>query len=272
MKTDQFQVHIDVEDEHWWFRGRRAILLALVSTLLPPSKQHLVVDVGCGTGANAAALAQLYRCIGIDISDEAIEAAKRRFGDVEFICGSAPDDLGQEAGRAAMFVLNDVIEHIEDEYQFVSDLLAAARPGALILITVPADPDLWTEHDVSFGHYRRYLPATLREVWEGQPVSELLLAPFNTRLYPLIKAIRALNRRLGRTSGAAGTDFAMPLPPINALLTRVFAGESRRLLVAIRSPVSRPARHGVSLVAVLRREAGMVAKRGGAAAMPALEG
>mgnify|MGYP001793061047 FL=1 len=123
-----------------------------------------------------------------------------------------------------------------------------------------------------FGHFRGDLLATLREVWEDQPVKEVMLAPFNPRLFQFIKAIRALIRRLGRTSGAAGTDFAMPLPPINALLARVFAGESRRLLEAIRSPGSPPAHHGVSLVAILRRELGTVAMRSRAAATPAVEG
>jgi len=261
LQTDQFQVHVAVEEHHWWFRGRRTILLDLASAILPPSKQRLVVDVGCGTGANAAAFQERYECIGIDISSEAIDAAKRRFGGVEFVCGRAPEDLGPDAGRADLFVLADVIEHIEDEFQFISELVAAAKPGAFILITVPAEPELWTDHDVSFGHYRRYLPGTLREAWQDLPVTEVVLAAFNTRLYQLIKATRAVNRRLGRTSGAAGTDFAMPLPPINALLTRVFAGESRRLVESIDSRGLSTRRHGVSLIAVLRREPGEVPVR-----------
>ena len=261
MKTDQFQVHVAIEEHHWWFRGRRAILLNLASAILPPSKEHLVIDVGCGTGANAEAFNQRYRCIGIDISAEAIQAATKRFKDVPFICGAAPKDLGEEAGRAGLFVVADVIEHIEDEFRFISDLVAAAKPGAFILITVPADPELWTDHDVSFGHYRRYLPSTLREVWQDLPVTECVLAAFNTRLYRLIKATRSVTRRLGRTSGAAGTDFAMPLRPINALLTQIFAGESRRLLESIRSPESATPLHGVSLIAVLRREPGKVPTR-----------
>ena len=38
----------------------------------------------------------------------------------------------------------------------LSGLLAAAAPGAYFLLTVPADESLWSEHDESFGHYRRY--------------------------------------------------------------------------------------------------------------------
>jgi len=221
----------------------------------------LVVDVGCGTGANAAAFARNYRCVGIDVSQEAIDAAKKRFPGVEFICGAAPGALGELAGQADLFVVSDVIEHIGDDIGFVSDLVKAMRPGAFLLITVPADPDLWTQHDESFGHFRRYLPDTLRDVWSGLPVTEVVLAAFNTRLYGAIKAVRFLNRKLGRTSGAAGTDFAMPLAPINGALTRVLAGESGRLVEALRSNERNGPARGVSLVAVLRRDSGAVTRR-----------
>ncbi len=261
MKSQQFQVHIDVEDRHWWFVGRRRILVEVASALVAPSMDRLLIDVGCGTGANTAAFAHNYRSVGIDISAEAIEAAKRRFPGVEFICGAAPEALGELAGRADLFVVSDVIEHIADEIGFVSDLVSAMHPGAFLLITVPAEPELWTQHDESFGHFRRYLPDTLREVWSGLPVTEVAVAAFNTRLYGAIKAVRYLNRKLGRTSGAAGTDFAMPFAPLNRALEKLLGGESRRLVEGIESGHWRRPGHGVSLVAVLRREDGVVTRK-----------
>lgn len=261
MKSEQFQVHVAVEDHHWWFVGRRKILLDIASALLSADADRLVIDVGCGTGANAAALSRNYRCVGIDVSQEAIDAAKIRFPGVDFICGAAPAALGDLADQADLFVVSDVIEHIEDEVGFVSDLVEAMKPGAFLLITVPADPSLWTQHDESFGHFRRYLPDTLREVWSGLPVTELVVTAFNTRLYGVIKAVRFLNRKLGRTSGAAGTDFAMPLAPINRALARVLAGESAGLVRGLNAGRHHGAARGVSLVAVLRRADGTVTKQ-----------
>ena len=221
--------------------------------LVPPSTERLVIDVGCGTGANAAAFATRYRCVGIDISQEAIDAARARFPEVTFVCGSAPADLGPLAGQADLFVVSDVVEHIADDARFVSELVGPMKPGAYMLITVPSEPDLWTQHDVSFGHFRRYVPDTLRKAWCGLPVEEVGMASFNTRLYGLIKAVRAVNRRLGRTSGAAGTDFAMPFQPVNRALTWLLAGESGRLVRGLKSGDSHQPGHGVSLMAVLRR-------------------
>jgi SAM-dependent methyltransferase len=261
LKSDQFQVHVAVEDRHWWFVGRRKIILDVAAAVVPPSKQHLVIDVGCGTGANAAALGRRYRCVGIDVSDEAIRAARSRFPDMEFICGAAPEALGALAGDADLWLLSDVIEHIPDDLGFVAALVEAMKPGAFLMLTVPADPALWTKHDESFGHFRRYLPATLRDVWAGLPVREVGLAAFNSRLFGVIKAVRFLNRKLGRTSGAAGTDFAMPARPVNDVLTRVLAGESRRLVAGLKSGELHGPSSGVSLLAVLRREEGLVVKR-----------
>ena len=86
--------------------GRRRILCRLVAEVLPPSPQAVIVDVGCGTGGNIAALADRYPCVGIDTSAEAIELARQRFPKVRFIAGRAPSDLGELAGQARLFLLD----------------------------------------------------------------------------------------------------------------------------------------------------------------------
>ncbi len=99
-----------------------------------------------------------------------------------------------------------------------SRLLAAAPTGCYFLLTVPADQSLWSKHDESFGHYRRYDANRLESVWAGLPVSTLLISYFNSRLLPLIRLIRAWNRRRSHAAGRAGTDFWMPNPLSNFLL------------------------------------------------------
>jgi hypothetical protein len=71
-----------------------------------------------------------------------------------------------------------------------------------------------------------------------------------------VRLVRAWTQRRGKAAGRAGTDFWLPSPPVNALLTAVFAGEATRLTAALRSTNSfRPIyRAGASLVALLRRE------------------
>ncbi len=283
MQHEQFQLHAEVEDRHWWFVARRRILCRLIEELLPPDPAATVVDVGCGTGGNIAALAGRYRCVGIDTSAEAIELARQRFPQVQFIAGRAPQDLGGLAGEARLVMLTDVLEHVADDRAMFAELFAAAAPGCCFLVTVPADMSLWSEHDESFGHYRRYDPDQLADVWKDLPATTLLLSYFNSRLLPLVRLSRAWSRRRGRSAGRAGTDFWLPNRPVNSLLTALFAGESKRLSAALRRRIQDPRRlcfsitppdgssiegtdvmlkhnlpayrAGVSLVAIVRREA-----------------
>ncbi len=257
----QFELHADIEDRHWWFLGRRKIMERIVRRVLPPSRQTTVVDVGCGTGANIAALARDYCCVGIDTSPQAIRFAQGRFPNVRFLCGSAPAELGSIAADARMFLLMDVLEHVDDDCAFLSGLLAAASPGAHFLLTVPANPSLWTEHDVSFGHYRRYDISRLQRTWDGLPVTVRLLSHYNSRLYPIVKVVRAASRRRGHARGIAGTDFTMPVAPLNVLLDWILAGEAGVLVNALEGRRCQGFSSGVSLVALLRREPGRIVVR-----------
>jgi hypothetical protein len=94
----------------------------------------------------------------------------------------------------------------------------------------------------------------LATIWGGLPVRVRLLSYFNSRLYPIVRAVRTVNRWRGRTVGAANTDFNLPAGPINSVLETCMAGERRRLVGAIDTN-RRGYRHGVSLVAILEREA-----------------
>jgi len=260
MHTEQFQLHADIEEGHWWFVARRRIVQRLIARVVPPSRAATIVDVGCGTGANIAALAEHYSCVGIDTSAEAIALARQRFPGVRFVVGQAPQALGDVMPRARLVMLMDVLEHVSDDFALLSTLLAAAPAGCYFLLTVPADETLWTEHDESFGHYRRYDAGRLEQVWAGLPVKVHLLSYFNARLLPLIRLVRGWDQRRGKAAGRSGTDFWIPRPPFNALLGAVLAGEGRRL-VKMLSGRGRPYRAGASLLAVLRREAGPIAVR-----------
>jgi 2-polyprenyl-3-methyl-5-hydroxy-6-metoxy-1,4-benzoquinol methylase len=247
MQSAQFELHAQIEDRHWWFVGRRKILRRLIEAVVPAGQQNVVLDVGCGTGANLAALAGGYQCVGIDTSAQAIELARERFSSIEFRHGYAPADVSDVLARANVVLLTDVLEHVPDDFSLFSSLLAATRPGTYFLVTVPADASLWSRHDESFGHYRRYDAERFARVWSGLPVSCHLASHYNSRLYPAVKLVRWWNRRRGEAHGAQGTDFNMPAAPVNRCLEWMLADESRRLLDLM---------SGRRQVALLRREPG----------------
>lgn len=253
MQPAQIDVHADMEQAHWWFLGRRRIMRRLVEDLLPPGRNELVLDIGCGTGANLAVLAPDYRCAGLDRSGYAIDLARRRFPEIRFETGGSLETLGETRREIRLILLMDVLEHIGDDRGFLAGLVDEVGPGTHFLITVPADPRLWSWHDESFGHFRRYDRRQLELLWAGLPVRSRLVSCYNSRLYPLIRLIRLINQRLGRTSGAAGTDFKIPPRPFNRLLERVLSGEGKVLAAVLAGRRLTGYRRGVSLIAVLQR-------------------
>jgi 2-polyprenyl-3-methyl-5-hydroxy-6-metoxy-1,4-benzoquinol methylase len=249
-----YELHAGIEDRHWWFAGRRRILRAVVERVCPPGAGRSIVDVGCGTGANLAALADGWRCRGLDASSDAVRLAGERFPGLEVVRAEDPLERADWLREADVVLLMDVIEHVEDDFELLSRVLGPLRAGAHVLITVPADPQLWSPHDESFGHWRRYEAQRLRLIWQGLPVTERLLSGMNARLLPVIRTVRGVRRRLGRAAGHANTDFRLPFAPINGALTDFFAGESARLLRALDG--GRGYSDGASWIAVLRREPG----------------
>jgi SAM-dependent methyltransferase len=260
MQLPQFQVHADIEERHWWFLGKCDLIVALLKEVLRGQAAPFVLDTGCGTGGSTAAINRTFCCVGVDPIPEAITYARTRFPEVEFHVGSVPQDCSDLLADADAVLLLDVLEHVEDDFHFVSSILAAMKPGALLLLMAPHDPALWGPHDRGFEHYRRYTLPRLRMLWAGLPVTELLLSTCNARLYPLAKVARFLTRLLGHSFGPSSTDLSLPPWPVNPLFRWIFAGERHRLLRALKGQ-GRGYAHGVSAIALLRREQGAIVPR-----------
>lgn len=250
MQREQFELHAAIEQRHWWFVARRTIVEALVHELIAPGA--VALDVGCGTGANAAALATSFRCEGMDTSEDAIALARQHWDGVTFHHADALDPATPLPPELSVVLLMDVLEHIDDDVSFLSGLVDRMEPGAHLLITVPANPSLWSRHDDAFGHHRRYTMDSLPRVWAGLPVEVRLLTPYCSALYPAVWTVRTAMRPFAGSFGDADTDFRMPPGPVNATLRRLFAAERHHLVPLLRGERARSFPFGSSLVAVLR--------------------
>src|SRR5439155_390073 len=82
---------------HWWFRGRLAVLLAILRRLLPPGHARLL-ELGCGTGNVLAALAEFGEAVGMETHPDLAAAARAAGLDVR--TGRLPDDLVAPPGCA----------------------------------------------------------------------------------------------------------------------------------------------------------------------------
>ena len=61
------------------------------------------------------------------------------------------------SGIFEIIVLLDVIEHVADDLSFLQvNVHPKLAEGGMVLISVPAHPSLFSEHDEFLGHHRRY--------------------------------------------------------------------------------------------------------------------
>jgi SAM-dependent methyltransferase len=196
--------------------------------------------------------------VGFDASETAIRIARARFPTARFEVAADLEAPVAAARDADLVLLMDVIEHVEDDFRFLSSFAAALRPDAHLLVTVPAHPDLWSPHDVASGHWRRYTHERLARVWRDLPLEPRLVTHCNAVLAPLVRTARRLRRRKPPVHGA-GADLAVPRAPVNALLRFAFERERGPLVRALQSGGRAPYRDGISLLAILRRRAGACA-------------
>jgi SAM-dependent methyltransferase len=96
-----------------------------------------VLDVACGLGTWLEVLrARGARVSGIDISERAIEACRRRFPDGEFHVGVAESLPFADASFGLVTCMGS-LEHFLDKPAALREMVRVARPDAAFLILVP---------------------------------------------------------------------------------------------------------------------------------------
>ena len=244
MDPASYEIEAQVERDHWWFRGRRRILATFLDGLDPPLPAGAtVLDVGCGTGANTAVLADRgRRVVGVDASPIAHRLRRRAgwAGGVRAVSGTLPFADATFDLVAAL----DVLEHLDDDRAAIHELRRVARPGAVVLIFVPALRLLWGLQDEHAHHRRRYSRAGLRALVSAAGFEVERITYFNSLLFAPILAAR-LAMRIRRPPGIV-SENQIGGRRLNALLERVFRSEAP-LLARFDLPI------GVSLACIARR-------------------
>lgn len=199
-----------LEDAHWWYRERRHLLSRMVAGVTPGT----ALDIGAAGGGNTRVLqAAGWSVAALEYGADGAEVAAERGLSVLRADATA---LPVADDSLDLVVAFDVLEHILDDDAAVAEVARALRPGGRFLVAVPADPRLWSDHDVAVDHVRRYTRTTLREVLERGGFEVASMTSWNVLLRPVV----ALRRRT-----SSGSDLDTVHPVVNLGLRAIVTVE-----------------------------------------------
>ena len=220
MERVVYQQMAELDDRHWWYRARRKIIADLIrrEAHLPPNAE--ILEIGCGTGHNLAMLSGFGHVEGLELDDEARAISERRLGR-SIMSSPLPELAGVPDRHYDLIGAFDVIEHIDDDRAALGSIATKLKPGACFIMTVPAHQWMWSAHDRVNHHKRRYSTSQLKALFEGSPMKLQKLGYFNSLLFPLAVAERAVSKLRGKEEA----DVKLPPALLNAALEKVFGAE-----------------------------------------------
>jgi SAM-dependent methyltransferase len=246
MELVEYERMREHERSYWWHVARRSLLADVLRWGVPEDPERPGLDLGCGTGANFGLLAPFGRFVGSEVEGTLwADGRPRPERPVLLARGESLPFPDECFGLCTFF---DVLEHVDAEDAFLREIRRVLRPGGRIFLSVPAYMFLWSDHDVSLHHHRRYIRRTLRDSLTRNGLEVVRVTYAMASILPLVAGYRLLSRLVPRGEKAKASYVPTP-EPLNHLLTRVVSAEGAWLKRA-------DLPFGTSLFAIARRPAG----------------
>ncbi|MFI5457926.1 MAG: class I SAM-dependent methyltransferase [Isosphaerales bacterium] len=189
------EILLDLEEivrRHPWWQARARLTLRLLDDLglKPPAR---ILDAGCGWGITLDALEKRgFQATGLDISRRALERLDRP-GRI-LVEADLTKKIEHSVPLHDAVLALDVIEHLDDDRAAVRRLGALVKLGGIVIVSVPALPQMFSEFDAIQGHRRRYLPETLRTAMAGTGLELERVFWWGRWLVPVLRRQRARSR------------------------------------------------------------------------------
>jgi SAM-dependent methyltransferase len=247
-----FERLFSIEDRHFWFRARNAVIDTVVghiSARLDPG--YRVLEVGCGTG-NVLKMLEA-RCsdgivVGMDLFGEGLFFAEKRTS-----CALVQADVNEPPFDASFQIIGafDVLEHLPDDVQVLRNIASVLAPGGTLILTVPAHRSLWSYFDEASHHRRRYEEKELRRKLVRAGYRVEYVTQYMAAIFPLVWLGRRLaaiagrlRRRGSRDVDALAGDELRIIPVANGVLCWLLSRERHLIARRRHLPI------GTSLLAI----------------------
>ena len=244
MQADEYRRMAALEDELWWYRGLRRLVLLLLSRHITASRFSLL-DAGCGTGGMLAQLAVHFPQAdlhGVDVSPGACEMARGK-ATAQIRVGSVTALPYADDSFDAIVSLDVLGSAAVDPAHALAEFRRCLRPGGLLLLNLAAYQWLLSYHDRAVGQSRRFSRPGLRALLEGGGFRLLRSSYWNTLLFPFM----VLRRKVWPDGSGTSDVQAFPLL-VNSLFSGCVALECALIGAGLRLPF------GGSVICVAARE------------------
>jgi SAM-dependent methyltransferase len=131
-----------------------------------------VLDLACGVGYGTALICEdksITSALGVDISDEAVKYARRRYGceRVTYVCSDA---LQFSPGRQFDNIVSlETIEHVDDPDALFEHLVSLLAPKGRLIASVPVTPSV----DANPHHRSNFSAKSFQRMASGFPLKYL---------------------------------------------------------------------------------------------------
>lgn len=150
--------YYDLGKDYWWLVGKYNVITKFLRDNYPideGSRRIRIIEVGCGLGNMLDRLSGFDGVYGSDYSVEALKFMKHRNNKLHTFCADLQFFPAIDNSFAIVLAI-DVLEHLNDDTKAISEICRILQENGKLLLTVPAFNVLWGNHDVIFGHKRRY--------------------------------------------------------------------------------------------------------------------
>lgn len=149
-----------LENRSFWFKNRNEIICEVIKEY---SKKGPIFDVGGGNGYVTNGLTDYgFEAILVEPGLEGCLNARER--GLKNIINSVFDTNYFYLNSIPNIGIFDVLEHIDNQNQFLKVLHSILIPDGRLFITVPAFNWLWSDEDNRAGHFRRYRIKELQKI------------------------------------------------------------------------------------------------------------
>jgi SAM-dependent methyltransferase len=218
--------------EQWWDRY-------VIAGRTAPRPQLL--DLGCGTGLWLDRRRADAQALGADFSLEALRFCRER--KIEGVVQADATALPFPDSSFDAVTAFDLIEHVDRDDALVAEVHRVLRPGGILLASVPAYPALWSGHDISLHHFRRYTPLGFEALFDAGQWQSVRMSHGFCLLFPIAASVK-IGRRMLRAAEASDTR------PTTGWLNRIMI-EINRVEAAMLRHVNLP--WGTSLMTIRRK-------------------